>query len=138
MENSKNYVKWPENMNTISKVTEMSKNEPFVAVLSEKSEHQPLLRGAPQTGGMKSGRVYLLPGQDCGAHSTEENEEMLVFLSGRGQAVTSNGKTLEVGKGKIIYIPPQTVHNIINNSDEPLCYVYCAAPTGGNGEKQNV
>jgi mannose-6-phosphate isomerase-like protein (cupin superfamily) len=113
----------------------MPKNEPFVAVLSGKSEHQPLLMGFPQTGGMRSGRVSLLPGRDCGAHSTGDYEEMLVFLSGRGQAVIGDGKTLQIGKGKIIYIPPRTVHNIINNSDEPLCYIYCVAPTGGNGEK---
>lgn len=115
----------------------MSKNEPFIATLSEKTKHQLLLRGTPQTNGMRSGRVFLPPGRDCGEHSTESNEEMLVFLSGLGQAIIGKDKILEVGKGKIIYIPPQTVHNIINNSDEPLCYIYCAAPTG-NGEKQNV
>ncbi|MCX5633438.1 MAG: cupin domain-containing protein [Phycisphaerae bacterium] len=119
-------------MNTISKVTEMSKNEPFVAILSEKSEHQPLLTGLPQTGGMRSGMVNLLPGRDCGEHSTEDNEEMLIFLSGQGQAVIGDRKTLQIGKGKIIYIPPRTIHNIMNNSNEPLCYVYCVSPTDSN------
>ncbi len=109
-------------------------NKVFVELLNEKAAHQPLLNGSPQTGGMRSGKVNLLPGQDCGLHSTEDNEEMLIFLSGRGRAAVGNEKTLEVGKEKIIYIPPRTVHNIINNSDEPLCYIYCVAPTG-NGEK---
>ena len=112
-------------------------DKPFVELLNEKSEHQPLLRGTPQTNGMRSGMVSLQPGRDCGAHSTEANEEMLVFLSGRGQATIGDGKILEVGKGKIFYIPPQTIHNIINTFDEPLCYIYCVSPTGGNGEKQN-
>jgi mannose-6-phosphate isomerase-like protein (cupin superfamily) len=112
-------------------------NKPFVELLNEKSQHQTLLNGTPQTGGMRSGKVRLLPGQDCGEHSTEANEEILVFLSGKGQAAIGDGKTLEVGKGKIFYIPPQTIHNIINTSDEPLCYIYCVAPTNGNGEKQN-
>jgi mannose-6-phosphate isomerase-like protein (cupin superfamily) len=76
--------------------------------------------------------VNLLPGQDCGEHSTEDNEEMLIFLSGQGQAVIGDRKTLQIGKGKIIYIPPRTIHNIINNSDEPLCYVYCVSPTDSN------
>jgi mannose-6-phosphate isomerase-like protein (cupin superfamily) len=120
-------------MNTISKVTPMSQKEPFIAVLSEKTEHQPLLNGVPQTCGMKSGRVYLQPGKDCGSHSTGPNEEMLIFLSGQGRAVIGDGKILEIGKGKITYIPPQTVHNIVNNSNEPLCYVYCVAPANGNG-----
>ena len=133
----KNSVKWPKNTNTISKVTKMSKNEPFVAALNEKSRHQHLLSGTPQTNGMRSGRVSLLPGRDCGEHSTESNEEMLIFLSGHGQAIIGEDKTFKVGKGKIIYIPPRTVHNIKNTSDEPLSYVYCVAPANGNGEKQD-
>ena len=81
--------------------------------------------------------VSLPPGRDCGEHSTESNEEMLIFLSGRGQAIIGKDKILEAGKGKIIYIPPKTVHNIKNTSNEPLSYVYCVAPANGNGEKQN-
>jgi mannose-6-phosphate isomerase-like protein (cupin superfamily) len=123
-------------MNTISKVTEMSKNEPFVATLNEKSRHQLLLSGTPQTNGMRSGRVCLSAGQDCGVHSTEDYEEMLIFLSGRGQAIIGKDKILEIGKGKIIYIPPRTIHNIKNTSDEPLSYVYCVSPANGNGENQ--
>ena len=109
-------------------------NKPFVEILNDQTQHQPLLTGMPQTKGMRSGRVYLLPGQDCGRHSTETNEEMLIFLSGQGQADIGE-KTFLVGAGKIIYIPPQTIHNIVNTSDEPLCYVYCVAPVQQNGGK---
>jgi len=111
----------------------MPVNKAFVELLEKETKHQPLLKGVPQTCGMKSGRVYLEPGADCGEHSTGANEEMLVFLSGRGQAVIGDGKILEIGKGKITYIPPQTVHNIVNDSSEPLCYIYCVVPTNGNG-----
>lgn len=110
----------------------MPTDKAFVESLNEESEHQALLNGVPQTRGMRSGRVYLLPGADCGVHSTEENEEMLIFLSGSGEAVLDGGKTFKVGKGKFAYIPPQTVHNIRNNSDKPLCYIYCVAPAGNN------
>jgi len=111
-------------------------NKPFVELLNEKPQHQPLLTGIPQTSGMRSGKVNLLPGADCGQHSTEANEEMLVFLSGKGRAVIGDSKTLEVGIGKITYIPPYTVHNIINDSNEPLCYIYCVAPVNGKGEQK--
>jgi mannose-6-phosphate isomerase-like protein (cupin superfamily) len=107
-------------------------NKPFVESLDENSGHQPLLTGSPQTGGMRSGRVSLLPGQDCGEHSTEENEEMLIFLSGHGRAIIDKDKILEVGKGKITYIPPQTVHNIKNTSNTPLSYIYCVSPVNGS------
>ena len=46
----------------------------------------PLLKGAPQTTGMRGGFVRLKPGASVGAHSTEEHEEALVVLRGDGKA----------------------------------------------------
>ena len=109
-------------------------NKAFIELLDDKLGHQPLLTGLPQTSGMRSGMVNLLPGRDCGVHSTEDNEEMLIFLSGHGQAIIGKDKMMEVGKGKIAYIPPQTVHNIKNTSNEPLSYIYCVA-SANNGRK---
>ena len=41
------------------------------------------------------------------------------------------GDLLDVGAGKVVYIPPETTHNIKNNSDaEALSYIYCVAPAG--------
>ncbi len=45
--------------------------EVLVIDLSEEPENQRLLSGEPQTCGMRSGRVYLAPGQACGQHSTK-------------------------------------------------------------------
>jgi mannose-6-phosphate isomerase-like protein (cupin superfamily) len=112
----------------------MPKNKPFVEFLNEETQHQPLLTGMPQTNGMRSGKVNLLPGADCGQHTTGLQEEMLIFLSGNGQAIIGKN-TFSIGIGKITYIPPNTVHNIINNSNEPLCYIYCVAPVNGKGEQ---
>ena len=97
--------------------------------LSSNPEYQPLLMGHPQTCGMRSGRVYLKPGEDCGTHSTEAHEEMLIFLAGKGISLTGKEEiTHEVGKDSILYIPPYTVHNIKNSGFDPLVYVYCVAP----------
>lgn len=104
--------------------------EPLVIELSNTAEYQSLLK-YPKTHNLHAGRVYLKPGTDCGEHSTGENEEMLVFLSGKGQAIIGN-KTFDVGKGKITYIPPQTIHNIKNNSNEPLVYIFCVAAASHN------
>jgi mannose-6-phosphate isomerase-like protein (cupin superfamily) len=108
--------------------------ESFVREIVDNTEYQSLFK-PPKTFGFHSGRVYLLPGSDCGQHTTGINEEMLVFLSGQGQAVIGEGKIFSVGKGKILYIPPQTAHNIINNSSEPLVYIFCVAPASSKGEK---
>lgn len=100
--------------------------EPFVIEIADNTEYQSLLK-PPKTNNLHAGRVYLKPGRDCGQHTTGTNEEMLVFLSGEGQAII-DGKTSPVGAGKIAYIPPQTPHNIINNSNKPLIYIFCVAP----------
>ena len=111
--------------------------EAFVTDLADGTEYQSLLK-PPKTHGIHSGRVYLKPGADCGEHSTGDREEMLVFLSGRGQAVIGDNKVLEVGQGKILYIPPQTLHNIKNTSNQPLSYIFCVVPVISDGESKNV
>ena len=101
----------------------------LIMVLTEAAENQPLLRGAPQTCGMRSGRVYLKPGESCGEHSTGDREEQLVFFAGKGIAYSGPEKTPhQVGVGKLLYIPPQTIHNIHNDGNEPLVYIYCVTP----------
>jgi len=106
----------------------MSSQKPLVIDLENSSEYQPLLAGRPQTCGMRAGRVFLKNGQDCGQHCTKDHEEMLIFLRGAGQAILQGHQNLNVGKGKIVYIPPHTVHNIRNTGDKALVYIYCVTP----------
>jgi mannose-6-phosphate isomerase-like protein (cupin superfamily) len=103
---------------------------PFVTSLEDPCDYHLLLTGAPQTCGMRSGRVRLAPGKSIGLHSTKGNEEMLVFLSGSGVARIGQDLHLQVGAGKAAYIPPQTTHDILNTGTTPLMYVFCVAPAG--------
>jgi mannose-6-phosphate isomerase-like protein (cupin superfamily) len=96
--------------------------------LKNEPEYQSLLSGRPETCGMRSGRVYLLPGDSIGQHSTGQHEELLVFLSGQGLALIGEDEALPIGKGKVAYIPPHTAHNMKNTGTEPLIYIYCVAP----------
>jgi mannose-6-phosphate isomerase-like protein (cupin superfamily) len=107
----------------------MEEKKAFVVDINSEKGYQRLIPGAPVTHGLKSGRVYLEPGADCGVHSTENKEEQLVFLSGSGTAKIGS-EEFAVGAGKICYIPPQTEHNIVNTGSEPLVYIFCTAPTG--------
>ena len=100
----------------------------LVIDLNKDAENQKLLEGKPQTCGMRSGRVYLPPGQACGQHSTGDNEEVLVFLSGLGELLIGENGSFQVGQGKVSYIPPHTTHNIKNTGADPLIYIYCVAP----------
>jgi len=105
-----------------------SKKSVLIVDLKDDGEYQNLLDGKPQTSGLRAGRVYLQPGETCGRHNTEQNEEILVFLSGQGLALIGKNSSCKVGKGKVSYIPPHTVHNIKNTGNELLVYIYCVAP----------
>jgi len=109
----------------------MASQKALVIDLNEGSGYQRLLGGLekePKTRGMRSGKVSLQPKEDCGRHSTDKCEELLVFLAGSGSVLIGEAETLAVGKGKICYIPPHTTHNIVNSGTEPLVYVYCVGP----------
>ncbi|MBN1123858.1 MAG: cupin domain-containing protein [Sedimentisphaerales bacterium] len=104
-------------------------NTPLLLTLKDNDEYQPLLEGKPATQGMRSGRVVLKKGENCGEHSTGAHEEQLVFLSGSGTAFLGNEKKeSKVNKGNILYIPPFTLHDIHNTASELLTYIYCVAP----------
>ncbi len=102
--------------------------EVTVVELNDKPEYQRLLAGSPQTHGLKVGRVHLSTGSDCGRHNTENKQEVLVFLAGSGQALIEDNEPLDVGQGKIAYIPPNTNHNIKNTGAQPLIYIFCVTP----------
>jgi mannose-6-phosphate isomerase-like protein (cupin superfamily) len=101
---------------------------PFVRTLEDPADYHLLLTGVPQTCGMRSGRVRLAPGKSIGLHNTKGNEEILVFLAGRGTAMIGEDARLQVGVGQVAYIPPQSAHDIVNTGTEPLVYVFCVAP----------
>jgi mannose-6-phosphate isomerase-like protein (cupin superfamily) len=110
----------------------MTQSERVIVIeLDDNPEYQRLLGGEPQTCGMRSGRVCLPPGQACGQHSTKDREELLVFLSGRGELMIGEGECHRVGQGKVAYVPRHTIHDVKNIGNELLVYVYCVAPVAG-------
>src|SRR5271169_967973 len=63
-----------------------TKHEPMTFALDCAGGDCPLLKGAPETSGMRGGSVRLKPGESVGWHSTSGNEEALVILHGQGTA----------------------------------------------------
>lgn len=102
---------------------------PKVVSLSGTETHLPILAGVPESAGMRSGRVYLAPGQSVGEHTTGDHEEVLVVLEGRGEMNLGGGKKLPVEADHALYCPPHTTHNVTNTGTTPLRYVYVVAPT---------
>jgi len=87
-----------------------------------------LLKGAPQTNGMRGGSVRLKPGESVGWHSTGDNEEALTILHGSGVVNIENRADMPLHERILAYVPPGTRHNVTNTGKEPLEYVWIVAP----------
>ena len=98
----------------------------------------PLLQGAPQTAGMRSGFVRLKTGETVGWHTTGKNEESLVILRGSGEARIEGHAAQPFTAPALVYIPPATRHNVANTGGELLEYVYVVAPAGGQPSQKQT
>ena len=103
--------------------------QPLARLLECPGGDCPLLQGAPQTAGMRSGFVRLKPGAMVGWHTTGLNEESLVILRGRGEALIDGHEKQSFASPAFAYIPPNTRHNVSNTGEDMLEYVYVVAPT---------
>ena len=86
--------------------------------------YQPILTGKPDSAGMRSGYVRLLPGEAVGLHSTDGNEEVVIPLSGTGELRSPGIPALPIQSGCVLYNPPHTPHDVVNTGNDPLCYIY--------------
>lgn len=87
-----------------------------------------VLKGLPQTNGMRAGSVRLQPGERVGWHSTGQNEEALTILRGSGVVNIEGQADLVLRASMLAYIPPRTRHNVTNTGSEVLEYVWVVAP----------
>lgn len=107
-----------------------ARREPITFALDCAGGDCPLLKGAPQTSGMRGGFVKLKPGDSVGWHSTSGNEEALVILHGSGVANIEGHSGLPLREKMLAYIPPATRHNVTNNGTQVLEYVWVVVPAG--------
>ena len=107
----------------------MSGLRPVLEELKGNERFKRLLPGRPVTAGMKSGYVVLKPGESVGEHKTESREEGIIILEGSAEIIVEGERMFTARKENLIYIPPETSHDIKNISDEPLRYVYVVVPT---------
>jgi quercetin dioxygenase-like cupin family protein len=105
-----------------------AKREPMTFALDCAGGDCPLLKGAPQTSGMRGGSVRLKPGESVGWHSTSGHEEALVILHGKGTANIEGHADIPLHERMLAYIPPVTKHNITDTGTEILEYVWVVAP----------
>jgi len=98
-----------------------------IALPTSEVNYQAILSGKPDSAGMRSGYVRLIPGEAVGLHSTDGNEEIVIPLSGTGELRCPDAPTLLIQPGCVLYNPPHTPHDVVNTGSEPLCYIYVVA-----------
>ncbi|RLF50091.1 MAG: hypothetical protein DRN20_00005 [Thermoplasmata archaeon] len=75
---------------------------------------------------MRAGAVCLRDCEEIGEHSTEDGEEVLVILSGKGSAFV-DGEEIEISGGDVLHFGKHTVHNIVAKEGHILRYIYIYA-----------
>jgi len=76
-----------------------------------------------QSSQLHAGFVVLESGKEVGEHSTEDGEELIVVVEGKGE-VTSEGRTEKIEAPCVVLVPAHTAHNIRNRSKGLLKYLY--------------
>ena len=67
------------------------------------------------------------PGSEVPLHEHVKEEEVMLFLSGRGVFVTEDGE-IPLEPGVCVYNPPGGKHKILNTGDEVLRFVWIYSP----------
>lgn len=106
----------------------MEKKRPFVAEFTGQERYQRLLAGEPQTNGIKSGRVILQTGEAIGSHVTDAKEEVIIILKGSAEVVCEREIILTAKENSVVYIPPQTLHDVKNTGTGILEYIFVTSP----------
>ena len=73
------------------------------------------------------------PGGEIGEEVHDENDQILTFVSGIGQAVVA-GETRPVEPGDVVVVPAGTQHNFLNDGPNPLVlYTVYGPPDHADG-----
>ena len=74
--------------------------------------------------------VVLLPGQGHERHNHPDSDEILYFLSGRGEQMVDDEAPFDVRPGHAVFIPKGAFHSTINSGWEPMAILAIYAPAG--------
>ena len=62
--------------------------------------------------------------------------EVLVILEGRGELWFRDFPSLAAAEGHLLYVPPETVHDVRNTGTAALRYLYIVAPVTGEAKEE--
>jgi len=102
--------------------------KPFVVPLGDGQRYQRLVQGVPDSSGIKSGFVTLQPEESVGEHVTESKEEVIILLGGTARISFGQGDSMLAEAPAVVYMPPETKHNVTNTGSALLRYVFVTSP----------
>lgn len=105
----------------------MSDLNPILVNIDGDQRYKRLLSGVPSTKGIKSGYVILKSGESVGEHKTDNREEVIIILEGQADIYCEGKCIFPAQKDNLIYIPPETNHDIKNTGKNNLRYIYVVA-----------
>ena len=97
---------------------------PFVRQLPNEATEFFRILNSTESVFMKSGLVTLMAGEECESHNTDDREELIIVLEGRGEIEAEGNGKKGISKGLVAYNPPHVQHNVRNTGDEPMRYIY--------------
>ena len=104
-------------------------HKPKLIKLESTERYQRLLDKDSGSLGIKCGHVILKPGENVGEHTTAEREELVIVLKGGGEAVVDKEGILKIENNTLLYIPPETLHDIKNTGSNILEYIFITSLT---------
>lgn len=96
--------------------------------LKSKKRFLRLLDDSCQTRRFRGGLVALKPRCSVGEHVTDRKEEVLIILEGRARVSCAGFKDLRAQAPELVYIPPETRHDVQNAGKGTLRYLYLVTP----------
>ncbi|MCX5699893.1 MAG: cupin domain-containing protein [Candidatus Omnitrophica bacterium] len=99
----------------------------FCTQLKGRQRFLRLLGGPAKEKGLRAGLVTLKPKEFIGEHKTENKEEALIILKGSATVYYGRGKRIKASQNSLVFIPPETLHNVKNSGRKILQYVYITA-----------
>ena len=102
----------------------MLKEKVFCTQLKGRQRFLRLLGDSSKTKGLRSGLVTLKPKEFIGEHKTEHKEEVIIIIKGRATVYFGKNSKLKAAQNTLVFIPPETTHNVENSGKSFLQYVY--------------
>ncbi|MFH1540947.1 MAG: cupin domain-containing protein [Elusimicrobiota bacterium] len=102
---------------------------PKLIALDKIKKYQRLLKQKMGSLKIHSGHVVLKKGENIGEHLTDGVEEMLIILDGKASVIIDRKKVIKAKMNSVVYVPPNTLHDVKNISSKILRYIYITSPT---------